>query len=358
MSCAHDIMREATAESFIRELTTSKHRELGSPLAASLDFTNRCNLTCRHCFVKFPGSDAAEMNSREARKVLDELASAGVLFLIITGGEPLVRADFRELYLHAKSAGFVLTLFTNATLIDEDTAGFLAAHPPRRVETTVYGHTEQTYETVTQTPGSFARFRRGVDALLRHGLLLRLKAMVMKTNAHEFEDTKAWAESLGCDFGYDGVIHARLNGDPGPNQYRLSPKAVTQLQFSRSVDKAEFCDYLAGLGPHLPPKQTLLECGAGVMTLHVDASGNAHPCMMWRSDPYSLLQGSLDSRWSDRVRMIRSRQAPDGECSACADRGFCGYCPPVALLETGHATRPSLFYCQLAAERRSQIQES
>lgn len=354
MSCVDDIVRESGMAAFLRELKASKHSQSCFPISASLDFTNRCSLSCQHCFVKFPGSDAGEMNTHEVKKVLDELAACGVLFLLITGGEALARTDFQELYLHAKSAGFVVTLFTNATLIDEDTAAFLAAHPPRRVEATVYGHTKQTYETVTQTPGSFARFRAGVDALLRHGILLRLKAMVMTTNVHEFEQMKAWSESLGCDFRYDGVIHARLNGDLSPNQYRQSPEAIARLHFLSPSDKTEFHDYMKEAGTQTPPKRTLLECGAGVMSLHVDASGNAHPCMLWRSDPYSLLTGSLDERWAALIRTIRSRPAPDGECSVCPDRALCSYCAPVALLETGQATQPSRFYCELTAERKQQ----
>ena len=294
------------------------------------------------------------MTAGEAKRVLDELAARGVLFLVVTGGEPLLRPDFRDLYLHAKSAGFVLTLFTNATLVDDAMADFLAAHPPRRVEATIYGHTETTYESVTGRPGSFRRFRRGVDALLSRGILLRLKTMVMTTNATEYDDMKAWAESLGCDFRYDGLIHGRLNGDLGPPQYRISADAVTRLHFSNPSDKAEFRRYIETLGPELPPKPVLLECGAGVMTLHVDAAGNAHPCMLWRNDPYNLLTASLDERWFAHVRKIRNQPAPDGECRTCLDRGLCSYCPPLALIEKGHPSRASPFHCQLAAERKRQ----
>ena len=197
MSSSDCCVLETSSGKFIRNLRVIERNEPSVPLAASMDWTCRCNLACRHCYVRFPGASNGEMSTAQLKHVLAVMAEGGVLFLVITGGDPLVRSDFEELYVHAKSLGFIPTIFTNATLVTLAMADMLAAHPPRRIEITVYGHTSQTYDAITGILGSFHRFRAGVKALLDRGLLVRMKTMVMEANKHEFAEMKAWAEGCG-----------------------------------------------------------------------------------------------------------------------------------------------------------------
>lgn len=336
---------------FARRLRAKEHGAAWPAFTASMDWTRRCNLRCRHCFVRCAPAAGAELDTGGARRVLDNLADGGVLFLVITGGEPLLRPDFRALFEHAKRRGFLLTLFTNAVLVDDSLADFLAELPPRRVETTLYGAGAATYEAVTGVAGSFDRCRRGLDRLLRRGLLVRLKAMLLRANVHEFEAMRELAQRLGCDFRYDALIHPGLNGDPQPLAERLDPGQAIALQFADAGDRQQFADYYRQTRK-LRPQRALFECGAGVRTLHVDAAGQAHPCMLWRADPYDLLHRALDAGWHRHLDAILSRPAPAGECAACPDRGLCNCCPPLGLLETGAAGRKAPYYCALAEARK------
>jgi MoaA/NifB/PqqE/SkfB family radical SAM enzyme len=340
------------ATTFFRRLRNIEHQHPCVPLAGSMDWTRRCNLACRHCYIRHAGPDHDEMTTSQLTHVLDELARAGMFFIVVTGGDPLLRSDFKEVYLHALAIGLIPTVFTNATLITPELAGFLASHPPRRMEVSVYGHTRETYEFVTGVPGSFDRFRAGVSALLERGVLLRLKAMVMQANKHEFEDIKAWVKSLHCEFRYDAVIHPRLDGDHSPNKERLSASEAVSIQVAEPSDRAEVEAYLTLVKDGLPPREQLFECGAGVMTMHVDAAGQAHPCMLWRNDPYNLLTSPLDERWFSHIEEIRNRPSPPGRCTSCGERGLCNYCPPLASLEAGNPSAPTSYYCDLAASRR------
>ena len=351
MSSADCSMIEITASAFLRQLQVGDGTVPQGSLEASMDWTCSCNLRCQHCFVSYPGATRNEMTTDQVRHVLKNLADHGVLFLVITGGDPLIRRDFNELYLYAKSLGFMLTIFTNATLVTQSLADLLAANPPRRVEATIYGHTERTYEAVTGIPGSFRRFRAGVDALLRRGLRVRLKTMVMEKNKHEFDEMKAWVKELKCDFRYDAVINGRLNGDMTPAGCRILPEEVARLHFLNSSDKAEVLRRTSSPEAKLPPKKALFECGAGMMTLHVDAQGKAHPCMLWRHDPYDLLTKPLDDQWQRHVQAIRKRPPPAGECTSCKDRALCSYCPPLALIETGHPSKAADPRCVQAEDQ-------
>lgn len=343
------LFHQMTSGLFARDLRALDWSSSSFPLSASMDWTSGCNLRCRHCFLRYPGAAQEAAPTRQVERMLDILRDLGVLFLVITGGEPLARPDFKPLYSRAKQCGFVLTLFTNGSLLDDDLLDFLADAPPRRVEITIYGHTEGVYESVTGVPGAFQRFRHGVEGLLRRGLLVRLKAMIMRANVHELDAMRDWAMGLGCDFRYDAIIHPRWNGDADPLCERLTPAAIVDL---RRRDRA--CGRISGAGAAAPPaleaRRRLFECGAGVMTMHVDGGQRAHPCMSWREDPFDLAAYPTVRAWREHVEVIRNRPAPGGLCDTCGARANCSCCPALALLETGRTSGAPSFFCRLMEE--------
>lgn len=317
------------------------------PVCASLDLTARCNLQCRHCYLRYTGVNLHDKSTAEVEKVLHTLRDFGVLFLVLTGGDPFCRPDFRSLYQTSKRLGFFLTLFSNGTLLDESLMDFLAALPPRRVELTAYGHTASTYEAVTGVPGSYRRFRLAVDGLLQRGILVRLKSMILRTNTHEREAMRDWALGLGCDFRYDAIIHPCLDGDARPLAERLPPEAIARFRHQdreripRPVKDAEN----PATTPH---RRKLFECGAGVLTVHVDAQHQAHPCISWRLDPFDLTDHPTPERWAAHISALRNRPAPGGACDTCRHRGRCQSCAAYSLLETGSPAGVPPFFCRLA----------
>jgi MoaA/NifB/PqqE/SkfB family radical SAM enzyme len=142
------------------------------PITGSFELTFRCNLRCVHCYCNLPPNDQdaieKELTTEEVFDIFDQIAEAGCLWLLITGGEPLLRKDFLEIYTYAKKKGFIITLFTNGTLITEEIADYLKEWPPNKVEITLYGVTSETYERVTGISGSFKRCKRGIKDMLRN----------------------------------------------------------------------------------------------------------------------------------------------------------------------------------------------
>ncbi len=148
------------------------------PLGGTIELTRRCNNRCAHCYNNLPADDRAaqeELGEGAWKRILDEAAEAGCLYLLFTGGEPLLRPDFGAIYEHARRRGFFVTLFTNGTHLTEETADLLAAMPPLAVEVTLYGATRTTWERVTGVPGSYERSLAGIERLRRRGVRLRLK---------------------------------------------------------------------------------------------------------------------------------------------------------------------------------------
>lgn len=321
------------------------------PIAGSIELTLRCNVRCRHCYILYPGATSGEMSTDEVKAILDRLAENGVLFLLMTGGEIFARCDFRDIYLHAKRLGFLITLFTNATLVDESLADFLAEWPPRRVEVTIYGHTERTYEKVTGVRGSFARFRCGVELLRSRGLALGLKTVAMKSNLHEFEAMRDWAASLGAPFRFDSLINPRLDGGTQTLAERLAPEEVVRLEDNGDAERRHY-QSLIDRARRAPPTERAFACGAGIRTFHVDPRGHIHPCMMWRAKPYDAKTGDLGSGWRRHLAALRDTPVPaDSGCRTCNQRMLCSNCSATSLLENGEAGRPVPYYCSINTTR-------
>ncbi|MBL7132379.1 MAG: radical SAM protein, partial [Candidatus Omnitrophica bacterium] len=179
------------------------------PKRGTIELTNRCNLNCKHCYITHQGYD--ELDTHEWKHLLDQIADEACLGVVLTGGEPLFRKDFAELYIYAKLKGLLITLFTNGTLIDKMIEVF-KEYPPHSCEVSIYGTTEATYESVTGVRGSFRQCVQGIELLLKQGISVSLKTMVMRDNAHELNQMRDMATRLGVKFGYDSLINPRLNG--------------------------------------------------------------------------------------------------------------------------------------------------
>lgn len=212
------------------------------PITGSVELDLRCNLRCLHCYRdgEWP---SGILDTEEMKDVLDQIADAGTLWLLFTGGEIFLRPDFFEIYEHAMKKGFLLNLFTNGTMLTEKIVDRLAKLPPSNIEITLYGYSEETYEKVTGIPGSREKCYRGVDLLLSRNLPVKLKTVVMKTNQHDFMDMFEFAESRGVRFKWDTQINPNLDSSLTPCNVRLTPQEAVDLEFSVPSRAAEYKKY-------------------------------------------------------------------------------------------------------------------
>ena len=140
------------------------------PITGSLELTFRCNLRCQHCYVThghqgIPGQQ--ELTTAEIKNILDQLVDEGCLWLLLTGGEPLMRRDFLEIYTYAKRKGLLVTSLHQRHHAHATYSLISWPNGVRiNIEITLYGRTQETYERVTGIPGSHARCIRGIELLL------------------------------------------------------------------------------------------------------------------------------------------------------------------------------------------------
>lgn len=324
------------------------------PLNGALEVTWRCNLSCIHCANKGPARNKCvaeqELTSRECSNLLDQIADAGCLWLLITGGEPLIREDFVEIYLAAKRRGFLVTLFTNGTAITPRLADVLAEWPPFQVEITLYGRSETTYERVTRARGAYKKCLGGIELLRERGIPLGLKTVALTANKAEITQIQNFAQELCLPFRFDAVITPRLDSCLVPLSARLTPEEIVELDLQDSKRVAEWhrlCERFCGPTEHSDSHE-LYQCEAGITGFSIDPMGGLRLCSLCEHDSYDLRQGTFCEGWEALAGFRRKLSTRETKCTRCQIKVMCGMCPANAELEADDPEEPVNFFCRTA----------
>src|SRR5918992_391461 len=162
---------------------------------ASYELNLGCNYDCEHCYLGLKKFEGLEWAERE--RLLGVLRDAGVVWLQLTGGEPMIDRLFAEVYGRAYELGMMLTLLSNGSrLFNPRVLDLLTSHRPHRITLSVYGATEESYDGLTRRKGAYRLFMKGLYAGHEAGLPLALSMIVTKTNAHEVDRMRDLAERL------------------------------------------------------------------------------------------------------------------------------------------------------------------
>lgn len=346
------------------------------PLDFYLEITARCNNDCRHCYINLPADDLNakqdELSLDEICDIADQAIELGSLWCLITGGEPLLRKDFSEIYLALKKKGLMVSLFTNACLITKDHIALLQKYPPQYIEVSVYGVTKDTYERVTRRPGSYKAFRKGLDLLLNSGLNVKLKAMALRSNIHELPEIASFCrDHTKGTFRFDPLLHLRHDQSPARNeeirQERLSPEEIVALEKSddrRSKALLSNCDHYIFPDSRHYQCDHLFHCGVGNASFTVSYNGIFRLCAdLWHHDCiFDLRKGNLADAWFNLVPKVQEMHGSNPEfletCQNCQIVNLCFSCPAHAHLETGEMDEIVPFFCQVAHARAEALQRS
>jgi radical SAM protein with 4Fe4S-binding SPASM domain len=335
------------------------------PMQVSIEVTRRCPLECQHCYNNLPMGDMEarrrEMTTEEHFKMLDELVEMGCFWLLYTGGEIFARKDFLEIYTYAKKKGFLITLFTNGTLINEKIADYLLEWPPFAIEITLYGRTRETYEALTMIPGSYDRCLRGIELLKERGLPLKLKTVATSINKHEVTEMRRFAEEeLGVEFKMDGQINPRIDCSQSPLAVRLSPDDVVALDMHTSQAMSEYRK-LAKQGleerARLSTIDTVYFCGGGSKSFAINADAEMTICVTSQQERFDVRRSGLRPVWEGALRELRSRKRMQlTKCVDCRIQPLCGMCPANGEMENGDKESPVEFLCHVAHLRAAVLE--
>lgn len=334
-----------------------------------IELTARCNNDCRHCFINLPAGDKAlenkEISLEMIKNVAQQAIDMGALWCLLTGGEPLLRKDFADIYITLKKMGLLVQIFTNATLINNEHIKLFQKYPPRDIEISVYGVTEKTYESVTRKKGSFAAFMNGLNLLLESDIHVRLKTIPMRSNIHEMKEISDFCRSHTKDFfRFDPVLHLRYDGNRARNQEilaeRLSPEVIVELEQSDTKHAESLlkkCDVIFLPQNKKKIDDRLFSCYLGFGSFVLGYDGYFRPCgpLNHPDFKYDLTTGTLEEAWNTFVPSLHQLKITSEEllntCSRCPIVNLCIGCAAHMYLENGDFSSVPTYFCEVAHAR-------
>jgi len=346
-------METKSLQKFFDELQVKALKQ-SIPIYGGFELTSRCNLGCKMCYVKVnrPHSELKkrELCAKEWIEIAGSAVQNGALAVFITGGEPLVREDFREIYSAMNKMGLRITLFTNATLLTEDMVKWLAETTLSSVDVSLYGVSEETYASLCGWGEAYGRAINGLEMLLKHGIKTRIKTTIVKDNLKDLPAMREYAKSLNLEFLPATMVFGNLtDGIDYIENVRLTPEQFYELSMQSKDDyvKHKSAKELAERGIDWP----LMSCTGARTSFFVNWQGHLTPCPLFEKPYTEPLKTGFSAAWTELKKLIAG--IPEAKkCRTCEKRGFCAVCPPKLYLETGRYDSPAEYLCQVADAKK------
>lgn len=276
-----------------------------------------CNFDCEHCYLGLKRFEGMSWENRE--RTFHTLRDAGVLWLQLTGGEPLIDRFFPEVYRLAFDLGMMLSILSNGSRLHAPAIiELLAGRRPHQITVSVYGATAESHEGLTRRRGAFRSFINGVHAALEADLPLSFSLVITHHNATELDAMKAFSDRLGVRYDVYSNMSPTISGG-------------AETLPSQSVG-------------HLRERKPFTGCNAGHTFFHVDPFGKASICKIGREPNVDLTTEGVEGllRLNAIADGLLLRQ---GGCSGCGLQETCGTCMPLVRLYR-KAQAPLATYCQ------------
>ncbi len=331
----------------------------GIPVYGGFELTPRCNLNCKMCYIKINSSCSeyikGELTTQQWIELGQNAADNGALSVFLTGGEPLIRNDFKDIYSAYNKLGLRLCIFTNGSLINEDFAKWLSQMPPSSVDITLYGASDVTYFNLCGQK-VYSNVINGLEFLLKHKINTRIKSTIVHTNVNDYKNIKEIARSYGLVFISSLLINGnRNNGITDIENERLSPEEIYNLTLD-TIDtldnlKISECNNadIEQLKDHYKNIPSMF-CFAGKSHFFINWRGEMVPCPLLEKPFTKPLETGYKNAWNilkDKIIKIPENY----ECTHCESRIFCPVCPGRLYLETGKVDGHSNYICSLAKEK-------
>ena len=353
------------------------HMPERNPTDGTFELTIRCNLHCKMCLFRHDDSENAEIMAKElsAEQWIDmarQVAEAGTLSLLITGGEPMLRPDFCEIWEGIYKQGFVITLYTNATLVTPKIMETLRKYPPHKIGVTIYGASPETYEKVTGSAAAFERAIEGIRQLKTLPSQLEYRMTVIKDN---YDDVDAVEELLQKEIDPGAVLiisryvsKATRGACAKVEACRPLPGALFDLSIRRTINEIkrevgeQFDDRFISIDIDKACQEgknkshfTVFGCEAGMKSFTVSWDGYLLPCQLMNGVE-KRISGSFLEAWHGLIDSVEIPIRP-AACFSCKYASLCHICTATWFIEAGNYSDLPEFLCNDAKACFDSIQK-
>lgn len=333
--------------------------ERNIPVSVTIELTRRCPLACLHCYLpetRGRAGPARELTTGQWKGIIRQLAEVGGLYLVFTGGEPLLRPDLVELCRRAKKLKFDVRIFSTGLGLTKKLARELKEAGVSAFEISFYGR-PALHDSVTGSKDSFKRSLAAARLLKTAGIAVKIKTPLMRINAGQVGWLKKLAKNEGFGISFDPILTSANDGDRAALSQRLSgPKLAAAVKLlSATPDsrpptpRSPIPDSRSSiLGSRF---STDFLCGAGRNICAVGPEGDLYSCLQLPIKLGNLTKLKFADLWEDEKWLKKWRRAGIKDlkgCAACAKMDFCSRCPGVSLLEEGDVLAPNKPACEMA----------
>lgn len=346
------------AERLLRAKADHTH----TPIGGTMELLPLCNMDCRMCYVRQTREEMERqghmLSGNEWLEIAEQARGEGLLFLLLTGGEPLLYPEFEPLYTELSRMGLILSVNTNGTLIDEKWADFFAEHGCRRLNITLYGKDNATYQALCRNPKGFTQVINAAHLLKERNVAFRFTCSITPYNVGQLEDFYRIAEKMDAPLSVATYMFPPARRGREADSSRLTAEQSAQAMLhsyhlkNRNADlKLAAQATLAGLNnpPRLQKKEGFI-CHAGHSGFWMNWKGEMLPCGMFNEPKISLREHSFAECWNYIVQ--KCRELPKcAECLNCRKQNVCRPCPAHNYTETGSTSDRPGYLCRMTNEK-------
>lgn len=350
----------------LTKMLISKASALKVPISGTFELSPVCNFSCRMCYVRKSAKEVQNhtrpmVTKEQWLRFAREAREQGMLFLLLTGGEPLLWPDFWSLYEELSEMGFLISINTNGSLIDEEAIRRLKAHPPKRINLTLYGAGDESYEALCGVKGMFDRIHRTIQKLKEAGILVKLNCSLTPANQKDMEAIMTYAkeQDLVLEMASYMFPPVRRKETEMGDDYRFTPEeyGACHLQSYRLQNGEEQYRRLLegilqrsapppGLGESCKdPADGKIRCRAGKASFWITWDGLMLPCGMMPRNGVDLYEKDFPTAWNEVVSATEKIRL-SSVCSTCKNRGLCHTCAAIAMAETGSTEKIPAYLCK------------
>lgn len=313
-----------------------------TPICATFELTPRCNLDCKMCYIHNQDSNALrdkELSTETWKRIFDEAYDCGMMFATLTGGECLLREDFRELYLHLWKKRVYMTVFSNGILLNEEYVAFFKTYKPRKIQISLYGSSEAGYRKVTGHRG-FEKAVTAIRSLMEAGITVQVALTPSSYMKEDYISVLKFCKENGFRYipGDFSLIGNR--DDAGKDDHYLTVDEIVRLSRERALlsgplTPAKYEPPVCGGVCTEAPKGLI--CNAGKTSAVVSWDGKMCLCTAMAESRASVLEMSYAEAW-EKTKEAAEEILLGMECVGCPYDKLCPKCPAMRLtgLHTGH----------------------
>ncbi len=363
-------MQQNPRHSRLTDYLAGKSLQMGVPLSGTFELSPVCNFACKMCYVRKTKKEVQEsprsiLTLDDWRAIAREAKEAGMLYLLLTGGEPLLWPDFWTLYEELVDLGFLVSINTNGSLIDEEAIARFRKRPPQKISITLYGANDATYRRLCGVDGVFTRVDGAIRSLVKNQITVKINCSLTPENAADLDWIVDYGKNLGVIVMVATYMFPPIRRDPaqiGENA-RFTPEenARYMLRYLRR-DRGEkaYKAYLQSIlnGSVEPPgleegcidpMDGKIRCRAGRASFWITWDGWMTPCGMMPQPKVDLMQQNFNSCWQAILDICRELRL-SGLCENCPNHRLCHTCGAIACAETGSVSGIPTYLCHTARE--------